>query len=104
MARFSPAILRQASRLATAIRSAPSKQICPACRRAFTATPMPGAGHNKWSKTKHIKKATDAKKTAHRAQYAKLISLYSRLYGTDLAFNPKLAAAIADAKKGWPSI
>ncbi|KAJ2906774.1 uncharacterized protein MKZ38_010765 [Zalerion maritima] len=77
----------------------PSFSVCSACRRTFATTTLLHAGHNKWSKTKHIKKATDAKKTANRTGAAKSIALFSKLYGTNLTYNPKLATAVAEAKK-----
>lgn len=58
------------------------------------------AGHNKWSKTKHIKAVTDRKKMAERTQFVKTIAMYSRMYGEDLRFNSQLANSVALATKG----
>lgn len=73
--------------------------ICRQCSRSFTTTPTPWAGHNKWSKTKHIKAVTDKKKMTERAVFTKTIAMYSRMYGDDLSFNPQLANAISAATK-----
>ncbi|GJN68752.1 hypothetical protein VFPFJ_05427 [Purpureocillium lilacinum] len=73
--------------------------ICPRCMRQFATTAAPLAGHNKWSKTKHIKAVTDKKKMAERTAFTKLIAMYSRMYGEDLKFNSQLANAVAAATK-----
>ncbi|KAF4452275.1 hypothetical protein F53441_4870 [Fusarium austroafricanum] len=73
--------------------------ICRQCRRSFVTTPVQWAGHNKWSKTKHIKAVTDKKKMTERSNFTKSIAMYSRMYGDDLKFNPQLATAIAAATK-----
>ncbi|KAH8175895.1 transcriptional regulator domain-containing protein [Sarocladium implicatum] len=73
--------------------------VCQQCRRSLSTTRPALAGHNKWSKTKHIKAVTDKKKTAERTNASNLIALYSRLYGDDVQFNPQLANAIAAATK-----
>lgn len=86
-----------------AYRESPSNWgfICKPCHlRLFATTPIAQAGHNKWSKTKHIKAATDKKKMADRTHFHKLISMYSRMYGEDVKFNPQLGNAIAAATKG----
>lgn len=70
------------------------------CFRHFTTTPPVRAGHNKWSKTKHIKLATDKKKMADRTFFAKQIALYSRMYGENITFNPQLASMVTAATKG----
>lgn len=70
------------------------------CVRQFTTTPPARAGHNKWSKTKHIKAVTDKKKNTERTFFAAQIALYSRMYGEDLKFNPQLANTVAAATKG----
>jgi hypothetical protein len=70
------------------------------CVRRFTTTPPARAGHNKWSKTKHIKAVTDKKKNAERTYFAKQLALYSRMYGEDPKFNPQLATTVAAATKG----
>ena len=52
--------------------------ICRQCQRSFVTTPVHSAGHNKWSKTKHIKAVTDKKKMSERAAFTKTIAMYSR--------------------------
>lgn len=56
------------------------------------------SGHNKWSKIKHKKAATDAAKSRVFSKHAALIAMESRKAGGDLAA-PGLAAAIDRAKK-----
>ncbi|RCI10136.1 hypothetical protein L249_8415 [Ophiocordyceps polyrhachis-furcata BCC 54312] len=73
--------------------------ICRPCRRSFVTTAASLAGHNKWSKTKHIKAVTDKKKMAERTTFAKLISMYTRMYGDDIGSNTQLANAISAATK-----
>ncbi|CAG9971757.1 unnamed protein product [Clonostachys byssicola] len=74
--------------------------ICRRCReRSFATTARLEAGHNKWSKTKHIKAVTDKKKMIDRTNFVKVITMYSRMYGENLQFNPQLAGAIAAATK-----
>ncbi|KAJ4158299.1 uncharacterized protein LMH87_008831 [Akanthomyces muscarius] len=50
-------------------------------------------------RTKHIKAVTDKKKMVERTAFTKLITMYSRMYGDDIQFNPALANAIAAANK-----
>ncbi|PNY25880.1 transcriptional regulatory protein [Tolypocladium capitatum] len=76
-----------------------TSSICQRCLRYFGTTPAPLAGHNKWSKTKHIKAVTDKKKMSERTAFTKLIAMYSRMYGEDVKFNPQLANTIAAATK-----
>ncbi|KAM0204579.1 hypothetical protein ACHAPA_001977 [Fusarium lateritium] len=76
-----------------------SSIICRQCSRSFVTTQAPWAGHNKWSKTKHIKAVTDKKKMTERHGFVKMITMYSRMYGDDIKFNPQLATAIAAATK-----
>ncbi|EEU46038.1 uncharacterized protein NECHADRAFT_37917 [Fusarium vanettenii 77-13-4] len=90
--------LAKASTLLTSAQPANSI-ICRQCQRSFATTPAQWAGHNKWSKTKHIKAVTDKKKMTERAGFTKTIAMYSRMYGDDLKFNPQLASAIAAATK-----
>ncbi|KAF7556081.1 hypothetical protein G7046_g6406 [Stylonectria norvegica] len=73
--------------------------LCRQCYRSFATTPAPRAGHNKWSKTKHIKAVTDKKKMTERAGFTKMIAMYSRMYGDNINFNPQLANAITMAAK-----
>lgn len=56
------------------------------------------SGHNKWSKIKHKKAATDAQKSKIFSKHASLIAMESRKAGGDLQ-SPGLAAAIERAKK-----
>lgn len=56
------------------------------------------AGHNKWSKIKHKKAATDAQKSKIFGKHANLIAMESRKTGGDVT-SPGLAAAIERAKK-----
>jgi len=56
------------------------------------------SGHNKWSKIKHKKAATDAAKSKIFSKHAALIAMESRNAGGDTA-SPGLAAAIERAKK-----
>ncbi|UPK90475.1 hypothetical protein LCI18_001410 [Fusarium solani-melongenae] len=90
--------LAKASTLRTSTQPANSI-ICRQCQRSFATTPAQWAGHNKWSKTKHIKAVTDKKKMTERAGFTKTIAMYSRMYGDDLKFNPQLASAISAATK-----
>ena len=56
------------------------------------------SGHNKWSKVKHKKEATDAKKSTLFGKHARLIAVESQKAKGDLAA-PGLIAAIERAKK-----
>lgn len=56
------------------------------------------AGHNKWSKVKHIKGKVDAVKARVFSRYAKEITVAAKLSGGDPNFNPRLRAAILNAK------
>lgn len=56
------------------------------------------SGHNKWSKIKHKKAATDAQKSRVFSKYARLIALESRRVNGNLA-SPSLVALIDRAKK-----
>ncbi|MEX0930745.1 MAG: YebC/PmpR family DNA-binding transcriptional regulator [Candidatus Paceibacterota bacterium] len=56
------------------------------------------SGHNKWSKIKHKKAATDAAKSKVFSKHAALIAMESRKASGNLA-SPSLAAAIERAKK-----
>jgi transcriptional/translational regulatory protein YebC/TACO1 len=56
------------------------------------------AGHNKWSKVKHIKGAADAKKSKVWTKILREISVAARLGGTDPASNPRLRKALDDAR------
>ncbi len=56
------------------------------------------SGHNKWSKIKHKKAATDAQKSRIFSKHSRLISMESRTAHGDTN-SPSLAAAIERAKK-----
>lgn len=57
------------------------------------------AGHNKWSKVKHVKGAADAKKGKLFTKIAKEIIVASRIAGGDPATNPRLRAAVQTARE-----
>ncbi len=56
------------------------------------------SGHNKWSKIKHKKGASDAKKSKLFSKHARLITVESQKSGGDVSA-PGLIAAIERAKK-----
>ena len=56
------------------------------------------SGHNKWSKIKHKKAATDAQRSKIFSKHSSLIAMESRNAGGDVN-SPGLAAAIERAKK-----
>lgn len=56
------------------------------------------SGHNKWSKIKHKKAATDAQKSKIFSKHAALIAMESRRAGGNLT-SPGLVAVIERAKK-----
>lgn len=56
------------------------------------------AGHNKWSKVKHVKGAADAKRGKLFSRLAREISLAARLGGGDATMNARLRTAIANAR------
>lgn len=56
------------------------------------------SGHNKWSKIKHKKAATDAARSKVFSKHSALIAMESRKAGGDVN-SPGLAAAIERAKK-----
>jgi len=55
------------------------------------------SGHNKWSKIKHKKAASDAQKSRIFTKHAAIIAMESRKAGSNVA-SPGLAAAIERAK------
>ena len=57
------------------------------------------SGHSKWSKVKHQKKVTDAKKGQVASKMARLITLAAKEKGGDPDTNPKLRMAIEQAKR-----
>ena len=56
------------------------------------------AGHNKWSKVKHIKARVDARKGKVFSRFAQEISIAARDGGGDPDLNPRLRTAIEGAK------
>jgi YebC/PmpR family DNA-binding regulatory protein len=56
------------------------------------------SGHNKWSKIKHKKAATDAAKSKVFSKHSAIIAMESRKVNGDIQ-SPSLAAAIERAKK-----
>ena len=56
------------------------------------------SGHNKWSKIKHKKAATDAERSRIFSKHARLIAIASRAAGGDVT-SPGLAVAITRAKQ-----
>jgi YebC/PmpR family DNA-binding regulatory protein len=56
------------------------------------------SGHNKWSKIKHKKAATDGQRSRLFSKHSRLITMESRQVGGDIT-SPSLAAAIERAKK-----
>lgn len=56
------------------------------------------AGHNKWSKVKHIKARVDAKKGKAFSRFSQEISIAARDGGGDPDLNPRLRTAIEGAK------
>lgn len=56
------------------------------------------SGHNKWSKIKHKKAATDAQKSKIFSKHSSLITMEAKRAGGDIN-SPALAAAIDRAKK-----
>jgi YebC/PmpR family DNA-binding regulatory protein len=57
------------------------------------------SGHNKWSKVKHIKGATDAKRSKLFSKLAKEIAVSARDGGGDPDLNARLRQAVTNAKK-----
>ena len=56
------------------------------------------AGHNKWSKVKHIKAAADAKKGKVFSKIARELTIAAKNGGRDPDLNPRLRSAISAAK------
>ena len=57
------------------------------------------AGHNKWSKVKHIKGAADAKRSKLFSKFSKEITIAARDGGGDPDLNPRLRSAVLAARK-----
>ncbi len=56
------------------------------------------AGHNKWSKVKHIKAAVDAKKGKVFSRISRELTIAAKNGGRDPDLNPRLRSAISAAK------
>src|SRR5450432_4198943 len=56
------------------------------------------SGHNRWSKIKHKKEASDSKKSKVWTKIIKELTISARLGGADLAGNPRLRAAADKAR------
>jgi YebC/PmpR family DNA-binding regulatory protein len=52
------------------------------------------SGHNRWSKIKHKKEATDAKKSKTWTKVIKELTVSARLGGGDITANPRLRTAV----------
>ncbi|TKA71829.1 hypothetical protein B0A49_06172, partial [Cryomyces minteri] len=79
----------------------PDVYVCRRCQhgqRFSTSAPLQ-SGHSRWSTIKHDKGKNDAIKNKQRSIHAHEISQASKVYGPDPNINPRLAHAIATAKK-----
>jgi YebC/PmpR family DNA-binding regulatory protein len=56
------------------------------------------SGHNRWSKIKHKKGATDAKKSKMWTKVIKELTVSARLGGGDVGANPRLRTAVEKAR------
>jgi transcriptional/translational regulatory protein YebC/TACO1 len=56
------------------------------------------AGHNKWSKVKHIKERVDAKKGKVFSKISREVTMAARLGGRDPELNPRLRTALLAAR------
>lgn len=56
------------------------------------------AGHNKWSKVKHIKAVVDAKRGKVFSKFSKEITIAAKLGGGNADMNPRLRSAIQAAR------
>src|SRR5450755_56444 len=52
------------------------------------------SGHNRWSKIKHKKEATDAKRSKMWTKVIKELTVSARLGGGDISSNPRLRTAV----------
>ena len=57
------------------------------------------SGHNRWSKIKHKKEATDAKKSKMWTKVIKELTVSARLGGGDINGNPRLRTAVDKARE-----
>ncbi|KAK5137025.1 hypothetical protein LTR08_001034 [Meristemomyces frigidus] len=85
--------------LIRAIRQLKASPICPSCIRALSTTAPTLSGHNRWSKIKHDKGRADALKNRQRSIFAQEIATCSKLFGPDVAVNPRLGDLITKAKR-----
>ena len=56
------------------------------------------SGHNRWSKIKHKKEASDSKKSKVWTKVIKELTISARLGGGDITGNPRLRAAVDKAR------
>src|SRR5881394_34164 len=56
------------------------------------------SGHNRWSKIKHKKEASDSKKSKLWTKVIKELTISARLGGGDISGNPRLRAAVDKAR------
>jgi YebC/PmpR family DNA-binding regulatory protein len=56
------------------------------------------SGHNRWSKIKHKKEATDAKRSKTWTKVIKELTVSARLGGGDITANPRLRTAVDKAR------
>ena len=56
------------------------------------------SGHNRWTKIKHKKAASDAKKSKGWTKFIKEITISARMGGADPSGNPRLRAAVDKAR------
>ena len=56
------------------------------------------SGHNRWSKIKHKKAASDAKKSSGWTKFIKEITVAARMGGADVGSNARLRAAVDKAR------
>ena len=56
------------------------------------------SGHNRWSKIKHKKEASDSKKSKVWTKVIKEITVSARLGGGDINGNPRLRTAVDKAR------
>jgi YebC/PmpR family DNA-binding regulatory protein len=71
----------------------------PASRRHLSSSAPRWSGHSKWATIKHDKGKNDAAKSKLRVSLGKDISNAVKMGGADPNMNPRLALAIASAKK-----
>lgn len=75
---------------------------CLFCRHLSDTTRL-SSGHNRWSKIKNDKGKNDAQKNSQRSLLSKEIAYATKAFGADPADNPRLVAAISEAKQaGFP--